>query len=58
MKEEQQINEQNNNQKIEPDDNNDIKEIKNATESTEIKANIEIRKENKNKKRKKIKIRS
>ena len=58
MKEEQQINEQNNNQKIEPDDKNDIKEIKNATESTEIKANIEMRKENKNKKRKKIKIRS
>ena len=58
MKEEQQINEQNNNQKIEQYDNNDIKEIKNATESTEIKANIEMRKENKNKKRKKIKIRS
>ena len=48
MKEEQQINEQNNNQKIEQYDNNDIKEIKNATESTEIKANIEMKKENGN----------
>ena len=36
MKEEQQINEQNNNQKIEPDDNNDIKEIKNATEKEDL----------------------
>ena len=54
----QLINKENNSFLNESNENNISKQIKTNTENTEIKANIEMRKECKNKKRKKIKIRA
>ena len=54
----QEINKENNSPINETKENNNDRQNKANTESTEIRANIEMKKESKNKKRKKIKIRA